>query len=94
MKSWQGFGSTVILCFDNLKEKLRQLLNMSIKEILKQKLADLDQKVKARLAVHDMEPKLKKKWEIRQNFQEVGKDIDENIDLIERMKTKVEDMEK
>ncbi len=67
---------------------------MSAKDILKQKLAELDQKVKARLAVHEMEPELKKMWEIRQNFQEVGKDIDEQMDLIERMKKKVDDLEK
>lgn len=64
---------------------------MSTKEILKRKLAELDQKVKARLAVHELDPKLKKMHKIREDFKEVGKDIDEQIDLIERMKKKLDD---
>jgi len=67
---------------------------MSAKDLLKKKLEELDQKVKARLAVHDMEPELKKMWEIRENFREVGNDVDEQIALIERMKAKIDKMEK
>lgn len=63
---------------------------MSAKDLLKKKLEELDQKVKAKLAVHDMDPELKKMWKLRESYKEIGKDIDEQIDLIERMKEKVE----
>ncbi len=66
---------------------------MSTKDILKKKLEELDQKVKARLAVHEMEPELKRMWEVRQKFKKVGQDIDEQIDLIERMKSKIDKLE-
>jgi phage shock protein A len=66
---------------------------MNTKDILKKKLAELDQKVKARLAVHEMEPELKKMWEVRQKFKKVGQDIDEQMDLIERMKAKMDRQE-
>ena len=66
---------------------------MSAKDLLKKKLEELDQKVKAKLAVHDMEPELKKMWKIRESFREVGDDIDEQIELIERMKAKIDKME-
>lgn len=67
---------------------------MDLKDKLKQKLEELDQKVKAKLAVHDMDPEMKKMWEIRQDFRKIGDNIDDHIDLIERMKRKVDDMEK
>jgi hypothetical protein len=67
---------------------------MNTKEMLQQKLEELDRKVKARLAVHELEPELKKMWEIRNNFRKVGNDIDEQIRLIERMKAKIDQMEK
>jgi hypothetical protein len=66
---------------------------MSAKDILKKKLAELDRKVKARLAVHEMEPELKKMWEVRHKFKKVGQDIDEQMDLIERMKAKMDRQE-
>lgn len=66
----------------------------TIEEQLKQKLAELDQKLKARLAVHELEPELKKMWEIRNNFRAIGNDVDEQIKLIERMKAKIDQMEK
>ncbi len=66
---------------------------MSIKDAIKQKMDELDQKVKAKLAVHDMDPKLKKMHKIREDFRAVGEDIDEQIDLIERMKSKVDEKE-
>ena len=67
---------------------------MDLQDKLKQKLEELDQKVKAKLAVHDMDPEMKKMWEIRQDFRKIGDNIDDHIDLIERMKRKVDDMEK
>lgn len=63
---------------------------MSAKDLLKKKLEELDQKVNAKLAVHDMDPELKKMWKLRESYKKIGKDIDEQIDLIERMKEKVE----
>ena len=61
---------------------------MGIKDRLQQKLDQLDRKVKAKLAVHEMDPELKKKWQIRERFRDIGKDVDEQIELIERMKAK------
>ncbi len=61
--------------------------------MLIKKLEELDQKVKAKLDVHDMDPELRKMWKIRENFREVGKDIDEQVDLIERMKKKLDEEE-
>lgn len=66
---------------------------MTLKETLKRKLDQLDQKVNARLAVHDMEPKLKKMYTVRQSFQKVGQKIDERMAKIERMKAKIDEME-
>ncbi len=66
---------------------------MKAKDLLKKKLEELDQKVKARLAVHEMDPELQKMWKLRQSYKDVGKDVNEQIDLIERMKRKVDDME-
>ncbi|MCG8337080.1 MAG: hypothetical protein MJE63_21485 [Proteobacteria bacterium] len=63
---------------------------MSAKDLLKKKLEELDQKVKAKLAVHDMDPELKKMWKLSESYKKIGKNIDEQIDLIERMKEKVE----
>lgn len=63
---------------------------MKPKDFLKQKFEELDQKVKAKLAVHDMEPKLKKMYQIRERFRKIGNSIDERIDLIERMKKKAD----
>ncbi len=67
---------------------------MGLKDIIKQKLNTIDQKVKDRLEVHAMDPKLKKMHDVRADFRKVGDNIDENIDLIERMKSKVDTMEK
>ncbi len=67
---------------------------MGLKDILKQKLDAIDKKVKDRLEVHAMDPKLKKMHEVRTDFRKVGDNIDENIDMIERMKSKVDNMEK
>lgn len=67
---------------------------MGLKDIVKQKLNALDQKVKDRLEVHAMDPKLKKMHKVRTGFRKVGDDIDKNIDMIERMKSKVDKMEK
>ncbi|MCP4752802.1 MAG: hypothetical protein GY866_18105 [Proteobacteria bacterium] len=66
---------------------------MTLKDSIKQKLEELDKKVDEKLAVHEMDPKLKKMHRIREKFRAVGKDIDENIDLIERMKSKAENKE-
>ncbi len=63
---------------------------MSAKDLLKKKLEELDQKVKAKLAVHDMDPELQKMWKLSESYKKIGKNIDEQIDLIERMKEKVE----
>lgn len=63
---------------------------MSAKDLLKKKLEELDQKVKAKLAVHDMDPELIKMWKLSESYKKIGKNIDEQIDLIERMKEKVE----
>ncbi len=63
---------------------------MNTKNLLKKKLDELDQKIKAKLAVHDMDPKLKKMWKLRESYRKIGKDADEQVNLIERMKEKVE----
>lgn len=73
--------------------KTAKLKKMSLKDELKKKLDQLDQKVKAKLAVHEMDPKLKKMYKVREDFRKVGKDIDESIDMIERMKKKIEKKE-
>ena len=66
---------------------------MTLTKILEQKLEELDQKVKARLAYHEMDPELKRMWDIRQNFKKIGQNIDEQIELIERMKAKLDKLE-
>jgi len=66
---------------------------MGIKDSLKGKMEILDRKIKARLAVHEMDPRLKKMYKIRQKFGAVGREIDENIETIERMKRKLAEKE-
>ncbi len=62
---------------------------MSLQEELQKKLEELDRKVQARLAVHDMDPKMQKMYKIRESFRKLGNDIDDKVDLIERMKEKM-----
>lgn len=66
---------------------------MNIKTELEQKLEDLDRKVKAKLAVHKMDPKLRKMYRIRESFKKIGRDVDDHMELIERMKTKLKNLD-